>query len=143
MIAQVILLLLLRPHADPIHEPAIRSMCWSLLGKARFGFAREEQAAFVVRGDDGRFSLVEWPSNGLADCAGWQGALPRGAVGIVHTHPNWLPMPSRIDVQTASRARMPVYVITRERITRTDGSDAHVVLEGEWSRITTEGPRDS
>lgn len=143
MIAQLILILYLRSGGDPIREPEVREMCWTLLGKARLGFAHDEHAAFVVRSDSGSLYFVEWPSNGMIDSARWDGPLPRGAVAIIHTHPNWLPMPSALDARTAARAHLPVYVITRLQITRTDGASPQVVVEGDWKPDQTLRARDS
>ncbi len=112
--------------------PIVRRGCWVLLSRARFGFSRVEYAAFVVRNPQGSLWVYEWPEPNVSDSAAWMGAFPRGTVGIVHTHPNWRPDPSAHDVRTARVSRVPVYVITRTRITATDGETIRVVAEGDW-----------
>jgi hypothetical protein len=119
-------------NAELADEPVVRQTCWRLLARARFGFSRGEQAAFIVRGESGRISAVEWPSKGEPDSALWVGAFPAGTVAIVHTHPNWLGTPSRIDAHTARSTHLPVYVITRTRICKTDGASTHIVVDGDW-----------
>jgi hypothetical protein len=133
MIGQLVVLTVLLRTLEPLDDPAVRTMCWSLLSKARLGFANDEQAAFVVRNSAGEVSFVEWPPSGEANSARWEGAYPPGTIAIVHTHPNWLPMPSRIDVSAASRVHVPIYVITRTRITKTDGAQPRVVADGDWN----------
>jgi proteasome lid subunit RPN8/RPN11 len=54
-------------------------------------------------------------------------------VAIIHTHPNWLPLPSKLDVLVARQTAVPVYVLTRTRIARTDGGQPAVVVAGDWS----------
>jgi len=93
---------------------------------------RDERAAFIIRTSCGGFTFVSWPASDDANSVAWRGAYPAGTVAIVHTHPNWLPMPSRIDIRSAAAAHLPIYVITTRRITKTDGVTAKVVLDGEW-----------
>lgn len=78
-----------------------------------------EDAAFVVRDANGNLSIVRWPSAGMPDSAMWIGKVPEGAFAIAHTHPDWRPRPSKIDVVTARTAKMPVYVVTHKQVWET------------------------
>jgi JAB domain-containing protein similar to deubiquitination enzymes len=123
-------------HVTPVPEfatnPAVVPVLWKMFGDAGFGHRHSEEAAFVVGNDEGRLMLVRWPRVEEADTALWSGPLPSGIVAIVHTHPNWNPLPSNIDVRTARQSRLPVYVITRTEISRTTGGSPEIVLRGEW-----------
>jgi proteasome lid subunit RPN8/RPN11 len=76
--------------------------------------------------------FVRWPSSDQHHRAVWRGAFPRGTIAIVHTHPNWIPEPSPIDARTARRKRVPVYVVTRLQIQKTNGQDMITVTRGDW-----------
>lgn len=117
---------------DITADPAARQYLWSLLAEARYGFAESEEAAFVVRDARGRLSFVRWPSLGISNQARWPGRFPAGTIAIVHTHPNRTPQPSRLDARVARRKGIPVYVLTRTKITRTRGGAAEVIVEGDW-----------
>lgn len=91
----------------------------TLLGNAHSGFSRMEMAAFIVRDASGALTIVAWPPNGIPDSAMWAGPIPDGAIAIAHTHPNWLPRPSTVDIKTARTVKMPVYVITRMQVWET------------------------
>ena len=140
MISQMFLMLFALSAAAPsdmtscelADHPAVRGIFWHLLGQSRYGFDNGESALFVVRNESGGYSFVSWPNAGEPNCARWQGAFPRGTVAIAHTHPNWLPSPSSVDATTAVRCGIPVYVITRTRVTRTDGALTQTVIAGEW-----------
>jgi proteasome lid subunit RPN8/RPN11 len=121
------------PTADLVQEPGVRQEFRELLMRGRRGMSRDEHAAFVVRGADGGFGFVEWPAGEEPDSARWEGAYPPRTVAIAHTHPNWLPEPSRLDAAVARRTRLPVYVITRGRVSKTDGEATEVVTEGAWA----------
>jgi len=114
----------------------VRGIFWHVLGHAHYGFDADEVAVFIVRNDNGGYSFVSWPSAGEPNCGRWFGAFPRGTVAIAHTHLNYLPLPSSVDMTTASRCGVPVYVITRTRVTRTDGVATHTVIDGEWKPLT-------
>lgn len=117
--------------ADLAKNPLVVANCWELVVSARFGYSHTEHAAFIVL-DAGRFTTVEWPASNTLDSAVWVGPFPHGTVAIVHTHPNWLPSPSLLDMRTAARAHVPVYVLTRSRITKTDGERIEIVTDGDW-----------
>jgi hypothetical protein len=114
------------------HDPLVRDELWKLLEDAHYGFAETEQAMFIIRGSDGRFSFVRWTSTGIPHHAQWTAPIPLGVVAIVHTHPNWMPRPSLTDIRTALRSNLPVYVVTRTRITKTIGGETSLVLKGDW-----------
>ena len=101
--------------ADPVVHQAIVEM----LGKTRNGFSHLEEAVFIIRDADGRTTTVEWPQTEIPDSATWLGPIPDGAIAIAHTHPNWKPRPSGIDMATARTARMPVYVVTQSQLWET------------------------
>lgn len=113
-------------------NPAVVPVLWKMFGDAGFGNRHTEEAAFVVGDSEGRLMLVRWPPAGEPDTVWWSGPMPTGIVAIVHTHPNWNPLPSNIDMRTARRSRLPVYVVTRSEISRTTGGSPEIVLRGEW-----------
>ncbi len=119
--------------ADLMHERVVRGICASLLAATR-PFAHEERAAFVIR-RDARIYCLAWNPSPEPDMARWEGPVPDGTIAIVHTHPNWLPMPSNIDARTARETRLPVYVVTRGRISKTTGQRGEVVLAGSWDAM--------
>jgi len=132
MTLQVTLALLLQSAmahsgAELAHAPAVRGIFAHLLLQPQ----RVEHAAFIVRTASGGFTFVEWPASDDENCVRWSGDYPRGTVAIAHTHPRWLPMPSKIDVRSAAAAHVPIYVITQTRVTKTDGATVTVVIDGE------------
>ena len=113
-------------------NPKALRIFWKLLERSRYGFSHMEEAAFIVRDANGTVSAIPWPEAGEPNVGRWSGAFPANTVAIVHTHPNWLPLPSDMDARTAARARTQVYVITRARITKTDGRSTTVMINGDW-----------
>jgi proteasome lid subunit RPN8/RPN11 len=130
------LLLLSVIHSDLAHDPTVRGALWKLLEDAHYGHAEMEEAMFIVRGTDGVLSFVRWHPTGAAHQAQWNAAVPQGTIAIAHTHPNTLPRPSTNDIRTAMQANLPVYVVTRTKITKTSGGETSVVLKGEWGGAT-------
>jgi hypothetical protein len=129
----VLLLLASLASFDVAHEAGARHIFARLLAEGHYGSSHIERAAFLVRDSRGRLSAVDWPAAAGADSAEWNGAFPPGVVAIAHTHPNWLPRPSKIDSATARQARVPVYVITRTEIWKTTGeAPAAIAAEG-WA----------
>ena len=122
----------LSAHGDLLADRAARTECWILLSKAQWGMSHQEQASFIVRTPSGALTFVRWPATDEPNVQRYRG-VPRGTVAIAHTHPNWLPMPSAIDRGTAMSVHVPVYVVTRTKITLTDGRETRVVVDGEWS----------
>jgi|GEM_PF-2019504 len=135
MVNPLVLVLLLSSMAslELGHEASARRIFARLLVQGHYGGSHIEQAAFLLRDERGRLVAVDWPATGETDSAAWAGPLPAGVVAIAHTHPNWLPRPSRIDRATARRTRVPVYVITRTEIWKTDGETPATVATGDWS----------
>jgi hypothetical protein len=122
------------PAGDIATHGEVVAVLWQMFGDAGFGFKHTEEAAFVVgNGADG-FVVVRWPSGGEPDSARWMGPIPDGVVAIVHTHPNWQPLPSNIDIRTARSSRLPVYVVTRNEISKTVGGSPEIVFNGDWRR---------
>jgi hypothetical protein len=113
-------------------DPLIRAGLWRMFADTRFGHAMNEEAAFIVRAADGALSLVRWPSSDAPHRSQWKAPVPAGAIAIAHTHPNGQPRPSIADSRTAEQWSMPVYVVTRTRIARTDGTHTETVVEGNW-----------
>jgi hypothetical protein len=93
-----------------------------------------EEAAFLIRNAAGATFFLHWPSDGELNQSTWNGPVPAGTV-ILHTHPNYLPIPSNRDIRVARAISIPVYVITRNRIERTDGDKPVVVVAGNWSGL--------
>jgi hypothetical protein len=104
-----------------------------MVAEARYGFSETEEAAFVIRDAEGLISFVRWPPAGVKQQARWPGAFPAGTIAIVHTHPNRIPNPSALDERAARRKGIPIYVLTRTKITRTTGGGVEVVVDGDWS----------
>ena len=134
--ALTVLIYVLAAQPDAITaDAATRDYLWSLLVDARYGFAETEEAAFVVIDESGRRSYVRWPQTGVEHRAKWVGPFPPRTVAIVHTHPNWTPEPSILDERAARMRGIPVYVLTRKRITKTTGDITQVVMAGDWRPI--------
>lgn len=114
-------------------DPVILEGLWEMLGRAQFGFSSLEEAAFVVAAPDGTLSLRRWPATGELNESHWKGAIPADAIAIVHTHPNKFPQPSRLDAQTAVETGLPVYVLTRSTIMKTNAGHTEVVANRPWS----------
>jgi proteasome lid subunit RPN8/RPN11 len=130
----VLFLLALRLNAAPSELPLdvpldanLREAFHELLRDAHGGCSRTEVAGFLVRLPAGTYAIVRWPEAEVTDEARWEGAWPPGTVAIVHTHPNWMPEPSRVDRATAARNHVPVYVVTSGGITSTAGRGPETV----------------
>jgi len=119
---------------DLVTTPGMLPLLWQMLDAAGHGFRHTEEAAFVVV-KDGRLALVRWPKAGEADTVRWFGPLPDNVMAIVHTHPNWEPLPSNIDIRTAQRSHLPVYVVTATEISKTAGGSPEIVLNGDWNPV--------
>jgi proteasome lid subunit RPN8/RPN11 len=65
--------------------------------------------------------------------ATYRGRIPDRTLAIIHTHPNARPNPSPDDIATAQKLGMPVYVVTRSMVTRTDGWRTTRVAQGDWN----------
>jgi hypothetical protein len=122
-------------------DPLIREHFWTLLRDAFYGHATLEEAAFIVRNADGALAIVRWPRAGTPHIAKWKGSFPEGTVAIAHTHPNRFPEPSRIDKRTARVRKVPVYVVTRLRITKTMGGPSVTIAKGDWRPLSVRAMR--
>ena len=125
------LLLHVGASAELLHDEVVLSFC-RVLSKKAIVERHIEQGAFVVQTAGGLQYFVAWPPTEERDVARWYGHFPDGTVAIVHTHPPHLPEPSKLDIAVARRARVPVYVITPSRISKTTGGAPEVVTDGDW-----------
>ena len=133
MMLNVIATLVLTFTLIDVDDPAVHGVFAALLRNARYGCSNQEQAAFLIRDARGATFFLRWRGNGELNRAEWDGPLPAGTVAIIHTHPNWLPLPSSRDIRVARETAVPVYVITLTRIARTDGGAPFVVVSRDWS----------
>jgi|SRR5438093_6318448 len=114
------------------HSDFVQSS-WALLQTAGYGQSVYESAAFAVRDADDRVRFVQWPSDHRQLAAFYKGRIPAHTFAIVHTHPNGHPLPSADDEATAQRLGMPVYVLTINSITRSNGKRIEQIVKGEWN----------
>jgi hypothetical protein len=98
------------PSANSLENQDIRSLGLALL--SRVGIDDFERAAFIVASADGSLRLMEWPWTHRFRRTEWKGPLPANVVGIIHTHPKRIPLPSNDDIRTAIRLKMPVIALT-------------------------------
>ena|SRR5688572_16794624 len=94
-----------------------------LLARAGYGRLPVEHAGFLIREDDGTITFAPWP-RGSFQRATYRGAIPRGTIAVVHTHPRGQPNASPHDVDEARRLRLPMVVVTPRAVTiaRPDGT---------------------
>jgi len=117
---------------DLVSDRIVRGVFHLLLTRSRYGFGPAEEAAFLIRTEHG-IAFLHWPASSDRNEAMWEGPIPAGTIAIAHTHPGWMPMPSRIDATTSRKTGLAVYVITPSQISRTNGGAAEVVSMG-WDR---------
>ncbi|MBV8543496.1 MAG: hypothetical protein JO088_02025 [Acidobacteria bacterium] len=135
MLLNVIAAILLTFTSVDVRDPVVHGVMADLLRHARFGISNSEEAAFLIRNAAGATFFLRWRSDGELNQATWSGPMPAGTVAILHTHPIYLPLPSNRDMRVAREAAIPVYVITRNRIERTDGDKPVIVATGDWSGL--------
>jgi proteasome lid subunit RPN8/RPN11 len=135
MMLNVVAAILLTFASIDVRDPVVHGVMADMLRHARFGMSNTEEAAFLIRNGAGATFFLHWPSNGESNQATWTGPIPTGTVAILHTHPNYLPLPSNRDIRVARAVAIPVYVITRNRIERTDGDKVVIVAAGDWSGL--------
>lgn len=133
IVASLLLQIAAAQPPELIRDPVVLDFCRLLIRKATTERSRE-QGAFVVRTADGTLYFVVWPPSEEKDMLRWHGRFPDGTIAIVHTHPPWLPAPSKLDMRAARGARVPVYVLTVTSISKTTGDGSEVVLERDWAR---------
>ena len=93
-----------------VQNDDIRSLGLALL--ARVGVDDYERAAFIAINSDGSLRLIEWPWTHRFRSTEWNGPFPSNVVGIIHTHPRRIPLPSDDDIRTAMRLKIPVLALT-------------------------------
>lgn len=108
------------------------TQAWDLLKMASYGQSQYEQAAFIIRDPSGAERFARWPFQHQASEATYAQAMPSNAIAIIHTHPNRVPLPSDHDVRLAARLQLPVFVVTRTMIARTDGRGVEIIYRGDW-----------
>ena len=80
-----------------------------------------EEAAFLVRENDGAMKCYLWPRATDRLRQSWLGAIPEGTVAIAHTHPEgYGAWPSRGDRRTARLTGLPIVVVTLWEVTAFD-----------------------
>ena len=95
-----------------------------------------EAAAFLVEDTQGQVQCLAWPPTNEFQKMNFIGDVPRRTVAIIHTHPDRAPYPSAKDVDEARRLNVPIFVLTRTRITAVnpwDGKDVTVVSRQIWA----------
>ncbi len=101
--------------SEPVRIEDVAPLAQELL--LRHGVTDDvESAAFLVRAADQALSLEHWPRLRTFRSSHWNGALPDGVVGVIHTHPTYLPFPSEQDLKEAQRLGMPFYVVSRNSL---------------------------
>jgi hypothetical protein len=136
------LLLHLAASGELAHDPRVLSFCRVLVRNALVERDREH-GAFVVRtADEEMLYFVVWPPSGEKNNLRWYGRFPDGTIAILHTHEGWASSASKRDRNTARIARIPVYVVTQFRITKTTGGPSVVVMDNWLSRTGREVPHD-
>lgn len=94
-----------------------------------------EVAAFLVRNDDGTFRAERWPHRKSSNSQTFRGTIPPGTVAIIHTHPLYETGLSAKDCAEAQRVHLPIYVLTRWRISVADprtGAAIGLTDSGKW-----------
>jgi proteasome lid subunit RPN8/RPN11 len=93
-----------------------------------------ERAAFLVRLPDGRLTTVPWRAGENAE-ASYTGHIPRRCVAVIHTHPATAPRPSKHDTSEATRAGLPIVVVTPQSVTvaMPQGTTDQLLVAG-WTR---------
>lgn len=81
---------------------------------------RDLEVAAWLACDGAACRLVPWPASREFRRATWRGAVPDGAIAIVHTHPAPLPWPSHADRRTARATGLPVVVVTTQCLVYVD-----------------------
>jgi hypothetical protein len=94
-----------------------------------------ETAAFLVRDTAGDLQCLLWPETNEYQKQTFPGELPPRTVAVIHTHPETLPNPSKADIEQARRLGLPLFVLTRQRVTAVDaeGNVVPVVARSLWA----------
>ena len=104
-------------------RPETASYYAELLARGGYGRLPVEYGGFLIRESDHSLTFASWPRGSLQRAA-FRGAIPRGTLAIVHTHPRELPDPSAHDCDEARRLGLPVVVVTPRAViaVRPDGA---------------------
>ena len=99
-----------------------------------------ERAAFLIHDADG-VAMIYWPRTMQRHAATFRGSVPPNALAIVHTHPPYLWDPSAHDLAEARRLGLPIYVLTRNSVTRanSDGTITRLVMKRSWAAELARG----
>jgi hypothetical protein len=94
-----------------------------------------EEAAFILRMEDGSLLFAPWPRSRTFRGARWRGSIPANVIAIAHTHPfdfTGLSSSSH-DVLEARRINLPIFIVMRGRISVADPKTGQhlVLLRGE------------
>jgi hypothetical protein len=114
-----------------ILESTLRSPAYRLWQAAGFGHEDTEVAAWVLEDDAGHVSWLMWPDVRRHLHAHWEGPQPADVIAIVHTHPAVVdPRPSTRDIETAHKAGVPVYTVSRRGIWKAVPDGSVVPVDG-------------
>ena len=121
---------------QPAGEPCVLTSFARMLQAADGRMRGSESAAFLTASGGGTLSVQPWPSGSGVWRERFEGVLPDGVVGVVHTHPVAWDRPSRGDVAEAIRIGLPIYVVSQWRIWAVDPASGSVVAiaAGGWRR---------
>ena len=105
-----------------------------LLASAHFGHSYEE-AAFLVRDNDGRLRAIDWHHHKEQSKASFHGRMPVHCIAIVHTHPIGDKEPSPGDRAEARRIQIPILVVTTQAVTVAwpDGTMSYLADRAGWN----------
>jgi len=120
-----------------------------VLERSRFGVSDQESAAWLVADPrSGELSCRLWPPTARRGEARWSGAMPRGVVAQIHSHPTraasgrqWTPRPSQNDCRTARALAVPVLTVSVEGVYECRPADGRIVphLGAGWDRVSEGG----
>lgn len=101
---------------DAIQElyfsPDVQNYFYLLFYQSGFGYDLTECAAWIIR-DNESYSWRKWAPIKEKYKGVWNGPIPSGAIAIAHTHPaNDIAQPSKNDISTAKKIRLPIYTIS-------------------------------
>jgi len=123
-----------------LHQPQCGPFCGAdafaqyarLLARARVF----EEAAFLVRDNDGRVRAVDW-NYGERRTISFHGRMPEHCIGVVHTHPSGEKEPSRGDRAEAQRIQLPMVVVTQQAVTVAwpDGTMSYLAGRTGWNKF--------
>lgn len=92
-----------------------------LAARGGYGVRDTEQAAFIVRDDDGDARCILWPSTGAFQKAAVRTELPAGLIAIAHTHPRCCRELSAHDKREARRLAVPIIAVSMGTLNSVDG----------------------